>query len=278
MPKSGMGKNVEDKIAARSIVEAKFRGKSMDGAAEIARLKKIYVEKSIKILIADSHPVVRGGIENLLRGNDSFSFAGHAKNSSELFAILRDVDVDILITEYLMSDEVFSDGAVMLERLRRMHPLLKIIVFTSVKDAGIIKLICKYKLQGILLKDSEFDEINLAVKRVAFGGRYFCGKLRSIIDQDDSKVRMEGDMLSLREAEILRMFLSGMAMKDIAAKTHKSIKTVSNQKQSAFRKLGCRNNAEIFRLKFMARNEFYTHMPLDAPRNNDMAIDSSWKH
>lgn len=218
----------------------------MGSTAEVVELKNKNTEKIIKILIADSHPVIRIGIESLLFDKNSYYFVGHASNSYELFLILNGMNFDIIVTEYLMLDDSFSDKAAMLERLRRIHPNLKIIVFTSLKNIGIINFFIKYKLQGILLKASEAEEINFAVKLVVSGKTYLYEKLRSVMGGDELYSQKERDILSLREAEILRMFLFGMTIKDIASKNHKNIKTVSIQKQSAFRKLGCKNNAEFF--------------------------------
>jgi RNA polymerase sigma factor (sigma-70 family) len=52
--------------------------------------------------------------------------------------------------------------------------------------------------------------------------------------------------LSPREHEVLRCYLAGMSVSDIAAKFARSSKTISTQKQSALRKLGIRNDAELF--------------------------------
>lgn len=209
-------------------------------------------EESYKILLADSHPVVSNSIKNLLRTNKEFSIVGDVSNSTDLFDKLCREDIDILFTEYIIPSGVFQDGGALLERIHRLHPSVKVIVFTGVSDPAIIRAIFNMKVNGLLTKNCELDEVLFSIKEVGSGKNYLGKNLTSFMREDRFSSVPELAMLSPREGEILRMFLSGMAMKDIAGKTHRSIKTVSNQKQSAFRKLGCRNNAEIFRLKFIA--------------------------
>ena len=55
--------------------------------------------------------------------------------------------------------------------------------------------------------------------------------------------------LSAREQEVIRCYLSGMTITEIAEKFSRSIKTISSQKASAFRKLGVMSNNELFRIK-----------------------------
>lgn len=55
--------------------------------------------------------------------------------------------------------------------------------------------------------------------------------------------------LSAREQEVIRCYLAGMTITDIAEKFNRSIKTISSQKASAFRKLGVISNNELFRIK-----------------------------
>lgn len=209
------------------------------------------IDQKFKILIADSHPIVKSGMENLLRESQLFSIIGYARNSTELFRLLEASEIDVLITEYVLPNGDFQDGESMLRRVIRLYPLLKIIVITALSDPAIIKTIYHMKINGLMTKNSEPEEILISVRNVVCGGKYVGKNLKDIFSEENGFRASGIELLSPREGEILRMFLSGMAIKDIANKTHRSIKTVSNQKQSAFRKLGCRTNAEMFRLKFM---------------------------
>ncbi|MEV8761136.1 helix-turn-helix transcriptional regulator, partial [Klebsiella pneumoniae] len=59
--------------------------------------------------------------------------------------------------------------------------------------------------------------------------------------------------LSPREREVLRCCLDGMSVTDIAEKFARSVKTISGQKQSAFRKLGVRSDNELFKIEYQIK-------------------------
>ena len=64
-------------------------------------------------------------------------------------------------------------------------------------------------------------------------------------EASDALVQAE---LTSREQEVIRCYLAGMTVSEIAEKFNRSIKTISTQKTSAFRKLGVTSNNELFKL------------------------------
>ncbi|WP_141739218.1 LuxR C-terminal-related transcriptional regulator, partial [Stenotrophomonas sp. BIIR7] len=84
---------------------------------------------------------------------------------------------------------------------------------------------------------------------------YVSRKLREVIDRvgtqaiGDDRTRV----LSPREVEVLRLLSSGLTVKAIAQKLHKSMSTISRQKGDAMLKLGLRSDAELF--DFMRDNK-----------------------
>ncbi|MGF6590101.1 helix-turn-helix domain-containing protein [Pseudomonas sp. 2835] len=64
-------------------------------------------------------------------------------------------------------------------------------------------------------------------------------------DTSDAFARAD---LSSREQEVIRCYLAGMTVSEIAKKFNRSLKTISTQKAAAFRKLGVTSNNELFKL------------------------------
>ena len=62
---------------------------------------------------------------------------------------------------------------------------------------------------------------------------------------------LTGAKLSVKEREVIRCFLDGLTVSDIAQKFGRSAKTISTQKSMAFRKLGVTSDNELFKLKHM---------------------------
>ena len=100
-----------------------------------------------------------------------------------------------------------------------------------------------------------------AVRNVATGNAYLPPAFLDYISQPSAKDEnplaepppldtiLAAARLTLRESEVIRCCLAGLSMTEIAAKFRRSIKTISNQKTSAFNKVGIRTTAELFRIQ-----------------------------
>ncbi len=221
-----------------------------------------------RIILADDHPVVRSGVKMAL--ND-FDVVAEAGDSTGLFAALETHRADVVITDYAMPGGKYQDGAVMLERLHRLYPDVKIIVLTLLKNPAILAKIAASPVDGILNKEGETKEISSAIVRVMNGMRYHGASVKLALESADLHFRPEALPLSTREIEVLRLFLAGKGMTQIAEEMRRSIKTVSNQKQSALRKLGCANDAELFQLKAVdgLGEVLQSRIGEDGPRESD---------
>lgn len=205
--------------------------------------------ETCRIVLADDHPIVRWGLGTLLEKCPGLSVIAQAADSTELFDLLEKHPVELVITDYAMPGGKFQDGITMFERLRRFYPDLKIIVLTVLKNPAILARIKASPVDAILNKESSLDDISRAIASVTAGQRYLGASVIAALADADVARQRRILALSMREIEILRLYLDGMPMRRIAEVTHRSIKTVSNQKQSALRKLGCANDMELFQLK-----------------------------
>lgn len=217
--------------------------------------------ETCRIVLADDHPIVRWGVGTLLEKCPGLSVVAQAADSTELFAILETQPAELVITDYAMPGGKFQDGIVMFERLKRCYPDLKIIVLTVLKNPAILARIKAGPVDAILNKEGSLDDICRAIASVTSGQRYLGASVIAALADADAARQQRILALSMREIEILRMYLDGMPMTRIAAATHRSIKTVSNQKQSALRKLGCTNDMELFQLKALTGLTTFSVVP-----------------
>ncbi|WP_199030674.1 response regulator transcription factor, partial [Ralstonia sp. ASV6] len=119
--------------------------------------------------------------------------------------------------------------------------------------------------RGFVGKEEELSELVRAIRTVAAGGKRLNATLAaemerdalaadapaptSAVDGNQLSALVDRPELSPREREVLRCCLDGMSVSDIAEKFARSIKTISSQKQSAYRKLGIRTDTELFKIK-----------------------------
>jgi two-component system, NarL family, captular synthesis response regulator RcsB len=210
-----------------------------------------------RIVIADDHPVVTLGIRALLKPLGQVEIVGEAASSSELLAVLAEEPCDLLITDFSMPYENGSgDGLPLLRRLRRDYPELPIIVLTMLHNPALTRGMLAAGVNGLVSKAAMMKELLLAIGAVMNGRPYICEAMREHV-ADWAPPRSPGEaaqpvasndpaVLSQREAEVVRLFAQGLSVTQIAEHLHRSVKTVSQQKNDAMRKLGVTSNTQLF--------------------------------
>lgn len=209
-----------------------------------------------RIIIADDHPVVLLGIKALLHGHgNDLRVVGEAGSSRELLALLPGRECDLLITDYSMPDATGAeDGLAWLKRLRREYPALPVIVLTMIHNPALVRGMLRAGINGVVGKAAMTHELLLAIHAVTAGRVYVGEHVRdAVADVGAPESGAEGDaasndpsMLSRREAEIVRLYASGLSVTQIAERVHRSVKTISQQKNSAMRKLGLSSNSQLY--------------------------------
>jgi two-component system capsular synthesis response regulator RcsB len=206
---------------------------------------------TLRILVADDHPAIALAIRSLLRSHAGWEVCAEVTTSDALFRALDTERPDILVTDYHMPGGKAKDGLRMLGCLRRGYPSLNVIVLTMITNPLILKSMLDIPVQGLLLKDSPLDELVHAILHIRRGSSYTGKSAARILAESNahkpySEDRNGFSSLSVREAEVLRLYLSGRSVTQIADVLSRSVKTVSRQKNCAMQKLGAANDRELF--------------------------------
>lgn len=208
----------------------------------------------INIIVADDHPAVILGITHQLSSIPTLAIVGEARNSTEIIELLSSTHCDVLVTDYVMPGGSAGDGMAMLSFLRRHHPELKIIVFTTINNPAIVDGILKLGVNSVLSKVDDIGHLISAVHAVYAGATYISPHLKSaaqhLIYGGDSK--STNRRLTRRESEVVRLYASGLSVNNIANQLKRTKQTVSSQKASAMRKLGITRDADLFRFAYEA--------------------------
>jgi two-component system capsular synthesis response regulator RcsB len=207
-----------------------------------------------RIVIADDHPVVALGIRALLKDRSDMQVVGEASSGRELLAMLASGPCDLLITDFSMPyEEGAGDGLPLLRRVRREHPTLPIIVLTMLHNPALTRGMLAAGVNGLVGKVAMMRELLLAISAVLHGRTYICEAMREhVLDRDpprspgEPESTIDPTVLSQREAEVVRLYAQGLTITQIAEHLHRSVKTVSQQKNDAMRKLGITSNTQLF--------------------------------
>jgi two-component system capsular synthesis response regulator RcsB len=204
----------------------------------------------MKILLADDHPVVMLGASNVLSACGDHVIVGFATSASDLAEKASALAPDVIITDYNMpGDERHGDGLVLVRYLRRTYPEVKILIYTMITSPVIVASLYQVGVSGVLSKSNGESELLRAVSVVCCGGVYRPAIHRTLSDRLlPDAVASRVDTLSTREMDVVRHFLSGKGVGEIAVMLNRSIKTISTHKISAMRKLGVETDHELVML------------------------------
>lgn len=204
----------------------------------------------ISLILADDHPALITGVRYELAEFRTISIVGTARNSTELFELLAQSQCDILVTDYVMPGGEFGDGMTMLSFLRRRYPALKIIVFTTIENRAIVAEMIKIGVRAVLSKVDVIGHLISAIHAVYAGATYFSPQLRHASAADCATQSEPMRRLTRRETEVVRLYVSGVSINEIADLFKRSKQTISSQKASAMRKLGIDRDVELFRFAY----------------------------
>lgn len=200
---------------------------------------------SIRVIVADDHPVVSHGVMCELALDPGISVAGSAKDSTDLLSQLETHPCDVVVMDYSMPGGQHGDGLGLISLLRRRHPCVGIIIFTMMDDPSLLRTLVSDRLLSVVGKVDAIRHVIEAVHAMRRGRTYCSPSIKDLVLGDALFNRPA--RLSKREAEIVRLFCAGATITEISQMSHRSVQTVSSQKRSAMRKLGIERDADLIR-------------------------------
>lgn len=204
----------------------------------------------LRVVLADDHPFVLLGVRSSLAAAGGIEVVGEAARPSALFRTLQTTDCDVVLTDLAMpeSPNDVEDGLCLIRRLRSEWPARRIVVLTSLTNVAILRAVLNEGVTGLLKKTDAMHEVVNAVRaagcgRVYVGSSVQAGFAAAAPQCADSTAVPR---LSPRESEVVRQFLCGRSVSEIAKVLNRDVRTVSRQKRDAMTKLGVSNDPGLF--------------------------------
>jgi len=204
--------------------------------------------QTVRILIADDHPIFRDGLKRLLESERDFKVVGEACDGVEAVKMVRQLKPEILLLDLAMPRR---PG---LEALREMSTDttgVRVILLTAAAEKDQIVEALQLGARGVVLKDSA-TQILLKSIRAVMNGEYWVGResvsnlvqyLRGLVGSSSNTARQRRYGLTPRELEIVSAVVAGYANKEIAEHLVISRKTAGNHVEHIYSKIGVSNRA-----------------------------------
>lgn len=204
---------------------------------------------SLRVLLADDHPVVLAGIRALVECDKALEVVGQAADGRVALKLAAQLKPDIAILDISMPG---LSGVQVAEALRTSCPDCKIVALTVHEDRGYLRQLLELGVAGYILKRSAAEELLRAIRAVAKGGLYLdpavAGKAVGFVPPRAARQgAAESAELSAREIDVLRLTASGHSNKSTANELRIGVKTVETYKARAMEKLGFETRVELVR-------------------------------
>jgi two-component system capsular synthesis response regulator RcsB len=222
-----------------------------------------FTQKNISIALLDDHFLVLRGLSGVLSEHPRFTISGTFSNSRQLLDSLKASPVDVVIIDYELAPSDI-DGLNLIKTLKRHYPQTAILVLSAHYNPATVALALRGGASGFIGKNRPSEELQRAVLAVVADHIYIEPEMTQLLaeQQFHGERLLNGDLspdnvknatslsaLTAKEQEVIRCFLTGMTVTEIAEKFNRSLKTISGQKQSAMRKLGVKADHELFIIK-----------------------------
>ena len=198
----------------------------------------------MRILVIDDHAIVRTGLRRLLSTLPAAEIA-EAETGREALAQYREGRFDIIVLDLNLPG---LGGFELVKRLLLLDKNARILIFSMNANATYAARGLQAGALGYMSKNAAPDELLVAVRRVAEGGRYIESSLAVEIAVNPSAAKGTLNQLNDRDLEILRMLGTGRSLSEIAQALGVGYKTIANTCSQLKVKLGVNRTADLIRL------------------------------
>lgn len=202
----------------------------------------------IKVLIADDIPILRQGLEAIIRQDGELEVVGLASDGDEAFRLAQETLPDVVLMDMRMPE---FDGEYGTRKIKEKFPQIKVLILTTFDDEENICKAMSGGADGYLLKEMDNETVIKSIKMVKDGISVFGSTAAGAIQRRFSSQTVSGTFakqdipLTGRELDIIRLIAEGCDNKEISAKLFLAEGTVRNNISKMLEKLRFKDRTQL---------------------------------
>lgn len=207
--------------------------------------------KTITVLLAEDHIVVREGLRALLEIDEKIKIVGQVQTGREAVRLFKELLPDVVVMDVAMP---YLNGLEATRQILKATPAAKVLILSAHGEDEYVEQAIEAGAMGYLIKQTSGQILSVAVREVQKGNTFFSSSIKKRINEQHQKspsakisLEKKSSHLSSRETELLQLIAEGLPNKQIAAELNISIKTVEKHRQNLMQKLNIHDIAGLTR-------------------------------
>ena len=200
-----------------------------------------------KIMIADDHPIFRGGLRVLIDAEPSFAVVAEASDGDEVLTLISEHQPDVVVLDYNMPK---ANGFEVLAKISDLKLDVIPVMLTMHNDEAMFAKAFELGVKGYVLKESASVDIVNCLHAVLKGQIYTSAAVTTYLYKRATKAAGVGDgiaSLTPAERKVLRMVAEYKTSREIADELCISVRTVENHRSNIISKLGISGSHALFK-------------------------------
>jgi len=209
----------------------------------------------IKVLLVDDHRILREGLRALLSEQPGLVVVGDASDGEAALEMIAESHPDVVVMDMVMPR---MSGLEATSLIRKRHPHVRVLILSMYDDDEYVQRVIQAGASGYVLKGVAADDLVLAIREVHRGSSFLQPAIAAkLIEDYVRRVRgdeppvldalRDGELLTVREREVLGLIASGNTNQRIADLLDLSRKTVESHRTNIMRKLDAHDVTELVR-------------------------------
>ena len=204
--------------------------------------------KSIRVLLADDHKLIRAGLRLVVDQQPDLSVVGEADDGRQAVELAKSLKPNVVVMDIGMPN---LNGIEAARQIGEMDPSAAVVMLSMHSDESYVLRALSAGARAYLLKDSATTDLVQAIHAVAEGKSFFSPAVSKVLLQDYMrKLRRSGaedsyDLLSPREREVLQLVAEGKSNKEVASLLNLSVYTVETHRAKIMQKLNLKGVPEL---------------------------------